>query len=83
MVWIRQLGAINRTYRHLARYQRILRILFKYGFDDLVDRLHIDQYLETGLQMINRKPRAQLESHSRPERLRMALIVDPENETAC
>ena len=73
MVSIRQLGAINRTYRHLTRYQRILRVLFKYGFTDLVDYLHIDQYLESGLQMINRKPREQLERHSRPERLRMAL----------
>ncbi len=73
MFSIRQLGAINRTYRHLNRYQRILRVLFKYGFNDLVDRLHIDQYLETGLQMINRKPREQLDRHSRPERLRMAM----------
>ncbi len=73
MVSIRQLGVINRTYRHLTRYQRILRVLFKYGFTDLVDYLHIDQYLESGLQMINRKPREQLERHSRPERLRMAL----------
>ena len=73
MFSIRQLGAINRTYRHLNRYQRILRVLFKYGFNDLIDRLHIDQYLETGLQMINRKPREQLDRHSRPERLRMAL----------
>ena len=73
MISIRQLGVIKRTYRHLSRYQRILRILFKYGFDDLVERLHIDQYLETGLQMINRKPREQLDRHSRPERLRMAL----------
>ena len=73
MFSIRQLGAINRTYRHLTRFQRILRVLFKYGFSDLVDRLHIDQYLETGLQMINRKPREQIDRHSRPERLRMAL----------
>ncbi len=73
MFSIRQLGAINRTYRHLSRYQQILRVLFKYGFSDLVDRLHIDQYLETGLQMINRKPREQLDRHSRPARLRMAL----------
>lgn len=73
MFSIRQLGAINRTYRHLSRYQRILRVLFKYGFSDLVDRLHIDQYLETGLQMINRKPREQLDRHSRPALLRMAL----------
>lgn len=73
MVSIRRLGAINRTYRHLTRYQRILRVLFKYGFHDLVDYLHIDQYLETGLQMINRKPRERIFRHSRPERLRMGL----------
>lgn len=73
MFSIRQLGAVNRTYRHLNRYQRILRVLFKYGFNDLVDRLHIDQYLETGLKMINRKPREELDRHSRPVRLRMAL----------
>ncbi len=73
MFSIRQLGAVNRTYRHLNRYQRILRVLFKYGFTDLVDRLHIDQYLETGLKMINRKPREELDRHSRPVRLRMAL----------
>jgi ubiquinone biosynthesis protein len=73
MFSIRQLGAISRTYRHLNRYQQILQVLFKYGFSDLVDRLHIDQYLETGLQMINRKPREQLDRHSRPALLRMAL----------
>jgi len=73
MFSIRKMTAIGRTYRHLNRYQRILRVLFKYGFSDLVDMLHIDQYLETGLQMINRKPREMIEKHSRPERLRMAF----------
>jgi ubiquinone biosynthesis protein len=73
MFSIRKITAIGRTYRHLNRYQRILRVLFKYGFSDLVDMLHIDQYLETGLQMINRKPREMIEKHSRPERLRMAF----------
>ena len=73
MFSIKKLGAISRTYNHLNRYHQILRVLFKYGFNDLVERLHIDQYLESGLKMINRKPREQLEKHSRPERLRMAL----------
>lgn len=73
MFSIRRFGAINRTYRHLTRYQQILRVLFKYGFSDLVDRLHLDQYLETGLQLISRRPRGQLARHSRPERLRMGL----------
>ncbi len=73
MISIRKIGAIGRTYRHLNRYQRIIRILFKYGFDDLVEGLRIDQYLETGLKMINRKPRKEIEKHSRPVRFRMAL----------
>ena len=73
MFSIRKLGAIGRTYRHLNRYHLILRVLFKYGFEDLVERLHIDQYLESGLQMINRKPREQVHRFSRAERLRMAL----------
>jgi len=73
MFSIRKLGAIGRTYRHINRYHRILRVLFKYGFDDLVDRLHIDQYLETGLRMINRKPREQISRLSRAERLRLVF----------
>ncbi len=73
MFSIRKLGAIGRTYRHLNRYHRVIRVLFKYGFDDLIDRLHIDQYLESGLQMINRKPREQISRFSRPERLRLVL----------
>ncbi|MCW5212293.1 AarF/ABC1/UbiB kinase family protein [Desulfobulbus sp. TB] len=73
MFSIRRLGAINRTYRHLTRYRQILRILFKYGFHDLVDYFHIDHYLESGLQIINRKPREQIFRYSRPERLRMGL----------
>ncbi|MBW2659338.1 MAG: AarF/ABC1/UbiB kinase family protein [Deltaproteobacteria bacterium] len=73
MFSIRKIGAIGRTYRHFNRYQRIIRILFKYGFNDLIEGLRIDQYLESGLKMINRKPRAEIEKHSRAERFRMAL----------
>ncbi len=73
MFSIKKIGAINKTYRHLNRYQGILRVLFKYGFSDVLERLHIDQYLESGLQMINRKPREQIDKLSRPERLRMSL----------
>lgn len=73
MFSIRKLGIIGRTYRHLNRYQRILRVLFKYGFNDLVDRLNVDHYLESGLRMINRKPREQIARLSRPERLRLVF----------
>ena len=75
MFSIRQFGTVNRTFRHLNRYQQILRVLFRYGFSDLVEYLHLDQY---GLQLFNRnrqkdKEQEQLLRHSRPERLRMAL----------
>ncbi len=73
MLSIRKLGAIGRTYRHLNRYHQILRVLFKYGFNDLVDRLHIDRYLESGLKVISRKPKEQISRLSRPERLRLVL----------
>lgn len=73
MLSIRKIGVIGRTYRHLNRYRQILAILFKYGFGDLVDRLNLDQYIETGLQMISRKRRGRVEKLTRSERLRLAF----------
>ena len=73
MFSIRKIGVLGRTYRHLNRYQRILRVLFKYGFGDLVETLKIEQYLEIGLQLISRKRREQLEKLTRAERVRMAM----------
>ncbi len=68
---IRKIGVIGRTYRHLTRYRQILTVLFKYGFENLVEHIKIEQYIEIGLQMISRKPRARVEKLSRPERIRM------------
>ncbi len=70
---IRKIGIVSRTYQHVNRYRQILTVLVKYGFDDLVDRLKIGQYLEIGLQIIARKSREQVEKHSRAERVRMIL----------
>jgi ubiquinone biosynthesis protein len=72
-MFIRKIGVIGRTYRHLNRYRQILTILFKYGFGDVVDILKIEQYLEVGLQMISRKRREHVEKLTRAERVRMAL----------
>ncbi|MBW2615932.1 MAG: AarF/ABC1/UbiB kinase family protein [Deltaproteobacteria bacterium] len=73
MLSIRKIGVIGRTYRHLNRYRQILRVLFKYGFGDLVDILKIEQYLEIGLQMISRKRREKIEKLTRAERVRLSL----------
>ena len=70
---IRKIGVIGRTYRHLARYRQILTVLFKYGFENLVEHIKIEQYIEIGLQMISRKPRAKVAKLSRAERIRMVF----------
>ncbi|MBW1781238.1 MAG: AarF/ABC1/UbiB kinase family protein [Deltaproteobacteria bacterium] len=72
-MFIRKIGVIGRTYRHMQRYRHILAILFKYGFGDVVNTLKIEQYLEIGLQMISKKRKVKVENLSRAERVRMAL----------
>ncbi|MFP4445547.1 MAG: ABC1 kinase family protein [Desulfosudaceae bacterium] len=73
MLSIRKIGIIGRTYRHLTRYRQILTIFFKYGLGEFVDLLKIEQYVETGLQLISRRQREQTRSHTRAERVRMAF----------
>jgi ubiquinone biosynthesis protein len=73
MISIRKIGVIGRTYRNLNRYRQILSVLFKYGFDDIVELLKIDQYIEIGLQVISRKRGERVERLSRAVRVRMAI----------
>jgi ubiquinone biosynthesis protein len=73
MFSIRKIGVLGRTYRHLNRYQKVLRLLFKYGFGDLLDTLKVEQYLEVGRQLISRKDHVQIDKLSRAERTRLAL----------
>jgi ubiquinone biosynthesis protein len=69
---IRKMGFIPRTYRNLDRYRQILTILFKYGFDSMLDRLNLGSYFESGLQMISKVRRERVEGLTDFERLRMA-----------
>jgi ubiquinone biosynthesis protein len=71
MLSIRKIGVLGRTYRNFSRYRQILSILFRYGYDDIVERLKIDQYVEIGLQMISRHKRENVEKLSRAVRLRL------------
>lgn len=73
MFSIRKISAIGRTYRHLNRYRQILTVLLKYGFDDFLELVKIDQYLEVGLQMISRKRRERVDKLSRAERTRISF----------
>jgi len=74
MAVLGRLAVIGRTYRHLSRYQQILRVLVKYGFGDLLDRFHIRRYMDAMARLIlRRKPDPEASHLSTPERLRRVL----------
>jgi ubiquinone biosynthesis protein len=72
MLSIRKISVIGRTYRHLNRYRQILSVFIRYGFGDLVTHLKIDEYLESGRQIITRSRNERIEKLTRSERVRMA-----------
>ncbi|MBI5863839.1 MAG: AarF/ABC1/UbiB kinase family protein [Planctomycetes bacterium] len=67
------IAGASRIYRHVNRYRQILAVLFRYGFGEMLDRLHIHHYLESGLQMISREKRENVESLTTAQRVRMSL----------
>ncbi len=73
MLSIRKIGGLGRAYRNINRYRQILRVLFKYGFDNFIESIKLDQYLEFALQIVSKKRPEQLEKKSTAERLRMVL----------
>lgn len=74
MQGIDSIAVIGRTYRHLSRYQQIIGVLFRYGFGDLVDTLHVRRYLDAVLSVISRGERqARVEGLTRPQRVRKVL----------
>ena len=73
MISIRKIGVIGRTYRNLNRYRQILAVMLKYGFDDILELLRIDQYIEIGLQMLSSKRGDRIKRLSRARRVRLAI----------
>jgi len=73
MISIRKIGVIGRTYRNLNRYRQILAVMLKYGFDDILELLRIDQYIEIGLQMLSTKRGERVKRLSRARRVRLAI----------
>lgn len=71
-MFIRKIGLVSRTYRHVNRYRQILAVFFKYGFGDLVDRLDAGRYVELGAHILKGRSEP-LEALTRPERIRKAL----------
>ncbi|MCP3942298.1 MAG: AarF/ABC1/UbiB kinase family protein [Desulfobacteraceae bacterium] len=74
MLSIKTIGRIGKRYRHLIRYQQILGIIFKYGFENIIEAMKIDRYIESGLKLIPfTKPHEKVEKLSKNQRIRMVL----------
>jgi ubiquinone biosynthesis protein len=74
MLSIKTIGRISKRYRHLRRYQHIIGVILKYGFDNIIHAMHIDQYIESGLQLIPFVDKHEkVEKLTRDQRIRMAL----------
>lgn len=64
---------IRKSIRHLNRYQEILRILVKYGFWDIVDKIKIGLIPDMVKKIVPHIEKKELTVLSTPERLRMAF----------
>ena len=63
---------LNRNIRTIRRYRQIIRILFKYGFDHLLEYLNISHKVARGRRLL-RQPESMLANRSPAERMRLDL----------
>ena len=68
-----QISKLSRTYRNVKRYRQIWTILFRYGFDDVLDKLKIDYYIQLGKKIIPKFKPQELETITTAQRLRLAF----------
>ena len=69
----RNLGLFTRTYSIMKRYRQILTVLLKYGFEDLIDGMRVESYLESGWRLFTKKPFRAHHDLSRAARIRLVL----------
>ncbi len=62
----------NRNIRSIRRYRNIIRVLFKYGFDHLLEYLNLSHLVARSKKLL-RRDTAKIASLSPAERMRMAL----------
>jgi ubiquinone biosynthesis protein len=70
---IRKIGMIGKTYRHANRYMEIIKVLIKYGFEDVVSQSRLESVIDFGRKVVFRKTDLTIASLSRWERMRLVL----------
>jgi len=64
---------IGRKYRHLNRYLEILKVLIKYGFEDLISLSPLRNFISLGRKITLKKVDPSIHTLSKWERVRMML----------
>jgi len=67
------LKPLGQRYRHLHRYQEVVRVLARHGFGELVEQLGLAQYLALPRRLLRRVEPAALPVLTAPQRLRLAV----------
>ncbi|MBE9510322.1 MAG: AarF/ABC1/UbiB kinase family protein [Bacteroidetes bacterium] len=70
---IRKIGMIGKTYRHANRYLEIIKVLTKYGFEDIISQSGLESVIDFGRKIVFRKADSTLATLSRWERMRLVL----------
>jgi ubiquinone biosynthesis protein len=63
---------LNRNIRSIRRYRQIVRVLFKYGFDNLLAYLNLTEFVARWRRLVRRENSAIVEL-SQAERMRLVL----------
>jgi ubiquinone biosynthesis protein len=67
-----KLSRLNRNIRSFRRYRQIVSVLFSYGFDHLLDYLHVPPFMTRGRRFMQRDV-ARISGLTPPVRMRLAL----------
>ncbi len=72
MLKIKSIGRVGHAYRTFRRYRQILRILLKFGFEDILQRIRAPRYIEYSMKRLRPK-NGQISDQPRSVRLRLAI----------
>jgi ubiquinone biosynthesis protein len=64
---------LRNNFRNFRRFREILRVLLKYGFEDVLDRVKINSSIHRGRRLFRRREERAFLHKSHAERLRLAL----------
>ncbi len=68
-----KIDLINKKYRHANRYLEIIKVLTKYGFEDVISQSRVESVIDFGRNIVFKEADAKITSLSYWERIRLAV----------